>query len=63
MVLEGLLLCSGRESTDVQAFEEIDTVEDLKHDDIASGLPFVPISLVRLIWHVRMQNTVSSLLP
>lgn len=49
MVLEGLLLCSGRESTDVQAFEEIDTVEDLKHDDIASGLPFVPISLVRLI--------------
>lgn len=49
MALEGLLPCSGRESSDVQAFEGIDTVEDLKHDDIASGLPFVPISLVRLI--------------
>ena len=38
---------SGKESGDVPAFPDIDDVEDLKHDDIASGLPFVPITLVR----------------
>ena len=40
-------LGSGRMSSgEVQSFAGSDDVEDLKHDDIASGLPFVPISLV-----------------
>ena len=30
----------------MQSFADVDDVEELKHDDIASGLPFVPISLV-----------------
>ena len=35
-------------STDMQDFSDMDTLEDLKHDDIASGLPFIPISLVSI---------------
>ena len=32
----------------MQDFSDMDTLEDLKHDDIASGLPFIPISLVSI---------------
>ena len=40
-------LIQGRESGDVPAFQYDDDVEDPKHDDVASGLPFNPITLVR----------------
>lgn len=33
-------------SGEVQSFADEDGLEDLKHDDIASGLPFMPVSLV-----------------
>ena len=30
----------------MQTFADEDGLEDLKHNDIASGLPFMPVSLV-----------------
>ena len=37
-------------SGEVQSFADEDGVEAFKHNDIASGLPFIPISLVSAFW-------------
>jgi hypothetical protein len=59
MVLKGLTSSSGRESSDAQMYDDMDIAEDHKYDDIASGLPFVPITLVRLICKLPFNSSKS----
>lgn len=49
--------------TDMQDFSDMDTLEDLKHDDIASGLPFIPISLVSVAPYFLVVYILSSIPP